>query len=166
RVVSLGVLLSSPTQHLDEWTDRARRAAQQASFLGDLVKRHACTSIAAEAISCGGPPSARFSMGTSLCLSWGVLAGIAHCMGLSLLEVPPKVWQHAVVPDAVKGKKVDYEIVFGRLKTFVEGQAYVALHTIKRSQQNHALDAVGVGVFAALARATTITLGPTEAAHA
>jgi hypothetical protein len=160
-VVNLGVLVSSPTQHLDEWTDRARRAAQLASFLGDLAKRYDCKAIAAEAISCGGPPSARFSMGTSLCLSWGVLAGIAHCMSIELLEVPPKVWQHAICPE-VEGK-VNYDTIFAKLKAFVEGQASVALWSIKRALQNHALDAVGVGVFAALSHAVRID-APSEAA--
>jgi hypothetical protein len=163
RVINLGVLVSSPKQHLDEWTDRSRRAAQQASFLGDLVIRYGCGAIAAEAISCGGPPKARFGMGTSLCLSWGVLAGIAHCNGIELYEVPPKVWQHAICPE-VEGK-VNYEVIFAKLKAFVEGQASVALWSIKKGLQNHALDAVGVGVFAALSHATRITASQ-EVTHA
>jgi Holliday junction resolvasome RuvABC endonuclease subunit len=163
KVVTLGVLVSSPKQHLDEWTDRSRRTAQQASFLGDIAKRHECTAIAAEAISCGGPPSARFSMGTSLCLSWGVLAGIAHCMAIPLFEVPPKSWQHAIVPE-VAGR-IDYDAVFAKLSGFVEQQASVALWSIKKGLRNHALDAVGVGLFAAFSSAMRIS-APTEVSHA
>ncbi len=154
RVVSLGVLTSSPAEGVDEWTDRARRISDQAGFLADLCKRHGVRTIAAEAISCGGPPSARFSMGTSLCLSWGVLVGIACSMRIDLDEVTPKQWQHAVCPDVVK---IEYELVFAQLTRFVEGQAAQALWSIKPKLRNHALDAVGVGVFAAIKQATRVT---------
>ncbi len=153
RVIDLGVLTSSPTQGVDEHTDRARRAAVQAGLIADLADKHDCTVIAAEAMSFGGPPKARHAMAVSLSLCWGVLAGIANGMGIGLLEVSPKQWQHAITPGVTK---INYDNVFEQLRAFVDGQATVALHAIKKQLRNHALDAVGVGVFAALLPAVRI----------
>ncbi len=147
RVVDLGVLVSKPTPHVDEWTDRTRRASRQAKVLGDLIEKYDCDTIAAEAVSCGGPPCARFSMGTSLCLSWGVLLGLAEGMDAHVFEVTPKQWQHAITPHAAK---IDYDEIFGRITAFVDRQAGDQLRSITKALRNHALDAVGVGVFTAL----------------
>lgn len=155
RVIALGVLESEPDRRVDEWTDRARRAALQAAFVADLVERFDCDTIAVEAVSCGGPPKARFMMGTALCLSWGVLVGIAEVMELELVEVAPKQWQHAIAPEYV-GRKINYTELFLRLEAFVEAQQVAHLTSINRSMRNHALDAVGVGIFAALSDAVRI----------
>lgn len=159
RVVAVGVLTSDHDPLVDEWTDRVQRVSRQAAKLAEVAKLYSARSIAAEAISCGGPPSARFSMGTSLCLSWGVLAGIACTLRIDLAEVAPKMWQHAVCPGV---EKIDYGEVFKLLSTFVESHAAKSLWSIRPGLRNHALDAVGVGVYAALRDVTRISQ-PTEA---
>ncbi len=99
-------------------------------------------------------------MAISLGLSWGVIAGLAVGTGAELLEIPPKRWQHAVAPDAAK---IDYEVVFKKLSEFVAGAAADQLAVIKPRHRNHALDACGIGVFAALMpdATTRITRGST-----
>lgn len=146
HVVELGVLTSKPSG-ADESTDRARRTVRQVATLCGIARRYEVTAIAAEAMSFGGHPKARFNMAVALCLSWGAIAGLAHALNVDLLEVQPKQWQHAILPDVVG--KVDYAEVFKALSRFVEGQA-CHLQSIKQSDRNHALDAVGVGVYAAL----------------
>lgn len=147
RVLALGVLLSQPDAKLDESTDRARRASVQAIALRQVARSTGCTTIAAEAMSFGGPPNARFAMAVSLGLSWGVIAGLAVATGAELLEIPPKRWQHAIDPEATT---IDYEVVFRKLSEFVAGAASTQLAAIKERHRNHAIDACGIGVFAAL----------------
>lgn len=151
QVLALGVLLSEPDRQLDDSTDRARRIAVQAEAIRTCALAQGCTSIAAEAMSFGGSPKARFSMAISLGLSWGAIAGVATALALELREVPPKVWQHAVAGvDATSKTKVDYEVVFAKLARFVRGEARRDLARIAKRHRNHALDAAGVGVFTAL----------------
>ena len=154
RVLALGVLLSDRDPELDESTDRARRVADQARGILALARSTSgvgaerVTAIAAEAMSFGGAPGARFAMAISLGLSWGALAGVATALDLPLVEIPPKRWQRAIVPDA--GKRVDYDQVFAKLDKFVRGAAAEQLAAIPMRHRNHALDACGIGVFAAL----------------
>ncbi len=144
RVRELGTLTSEPTPGVIDSTDRARRAVRQAATLYEIGRRHRCTAIAAEAMSFGGPPKARHAMAIALCLSWGAIAGLAAALDIDLLEVTPKSWQHAILPGVTK---IDYDAVFAALSAFV-GEA--ELNAIPASLRNHALDAVGVGVYAAL----------------
>ena len=156
RVIALGLLLSECDSALDKSTDRCRRIADQAQAVVALARTTAgderVTAIAAEAMSIAGGP-ARYAMAISLGLSWGALAGVATALGKQLVEVPPKVWQRAIVPDA--GKRVDYDQVFAKLDKFVRGAAAEQLAAIPMRHRNHALDACGIGVFAALRMSET-----------
>ena len=154
-IVDLGVLLQSPDTTVDESTDRARRAANQAELLVDVAQRHGCSAIAAEAMSFGGPPAARFHMAISVGLSWGVVTGVAHTLGLALYSVAPKLWQRAVVPDGPK--RLLYAQVEATLTAYAKRhiKAEVSLAMIAKGNRNHALDAGGVGLF--------VTLRPTQA---
>lgn len=148
RVLELGTLLSEPDPDVDDSTDRARRAWVQGHALGIVARRHGCSVVAAEAMSFGGPPKARFAMAVSLGLSWGVLASLAVAIGAELLEVPPKKWQRAVDPNC--GKKVDYKVVFAKLSDFISGDPRAQLYAIAERHRNHAIDAVAIGLYAAL----------------
>lgn len=164
RVLELGVIASDRDDRFDVTADRARRADRQAEALLELVRRHDCKAIAAESVSIGGPPHVRTTMALSLSLSWGVLVGLARTLGLALYEATPKVWQHAVQPDA--GKKIDYDKLFAAMARYVRGQAAAEqLAALRPSHRNHALDAAGVGLLAALrpSAATTIVKGRSEA---
>ncbi len=147
-VVELGLIYQENDDEIAESTGRALRVWEQARRIAVVARRHGCTKIAAEAMSFGGPPNARFAMAISLGLSWGSLAALAVMLDADLCEVGPKVWQRAIDPHA-KGK-VDYPKVFAALGAFVTGPAATDLERITPSMRNHALDAVGVGVFAAL----------------
>lgn len=147
RVIDLGVLLSNPSG-CDEHIDRARRIQKQGAALREQAVGHGCSIIAAEAMSFGGAPKARFQMAVSLGLSWGGIAAIATSLGCLLYSVPPKVWEHAAQPDA--GKKINYARLEAALSAFVTQHAAVALQMIAKSKRNHALDAVGIGLLVAL----------------
>lgn len=163
QVVALGVILSERAAHRDESTDRAMRIRAQSVELGAIAARHAVTAIAAEAMSFGGSPKARFRMAISLGLSWGSLAALSGALGVELLEVPPKTWQHAIVPQTKR--RVNYDVVFRQLRTFVQQQCPADLVVIRKSDQNHALDATGVALFAALRPRETVRVwaGPPRA---
>ena len=155
RVIALGLLLSQCDSALDKSTDRCRRIADQAQAIVALARTTAgderITAIAAEAMSIAGGP-ARYAMAISLGLSWGAIAGVATALGKQLVEVPPKVWQHAITPGA---GKIDYGAVEKRLSAFVRGAAAAQLAAIPMRHRNHALDACGIGVFAALRMSET-----------
>lgn len=158
RVRGLGVLTSSPSSGIDESTDRARRAWDQAHALGSLYRANGCTALAAEAMSFGGPPKARFAMAIALGLSWGALAALARELGAPLYEVTPKEWQHAVDPEI--GEKIDYDRLYRRLARFVSSMVASQLTAIVPNLRNHAIDAVGVGLYTAFTpRLTTIAKG-------
>jgi hypothetical protein len=153
KVAALGLIHQDRNPKLDESTCRARRLRHQATALYEIAIAHGCTAIAAEAMSFGGPPKARFSMAISIGLSWGGLAGVAAALELELYEVPPKLWQHAVLDLDIGARcKVDYDDVFRTLSDFVQRgtAAWSQLSALRGSRRNHALDAVGVGVFTAL----------------
>lgn len=147
RVVELGTLTSKADDAVDSSTDRARRSRRQFATLWEIAMRHDVKAIAAEAMSFGGHPASRFKQAVSLCLSWGCIVGLAHAFSVPLYEVPPKRWQRAILP-GVQGK-LDYDELFEALSQFVSGQTST-LSAIPRSLRNHALDAVGVGLYAAL----------------
>ncbi len=150
RVLDIGIILSEPDPKLDDSTDRARRAFAQALALHAIAVEWKCTVIAAEAMSFGGPPNARFSMALCLGLSWGVLVMLAVSLYVEILEVTPKEWQHAVTG---KAEKVEYEEVFTALHAYVSGmnpEVVKKLLAIPRGKRNHPLDSVGVGVHTAL----------------
>jgi Holliday junction resolvasome RuvABC endonuclease subunit len=150
RVSNLGVIITERDSVVSEATDRARRAAHQGAVLAELVHRYNCGAIACEAMSFGGPPSARYHMAISVGLSWGVVTGIARTTGIALYSVPPKLWQRAVQPEAKK--KIDYPKLEAALAAYVDEHAMLALAVITKSHRNHPLDAVGIGLFVALRR--------------
>ena len=147
RVVTLGVIEILPRSGADEHTDRVQRASLQAKQLADLMESHDVTTVAAEGISLGGPPQARTTMAVCLGLCWGVINGLAEAFGADVLEVRPKQWQHAIMPGL---DKINYDHLFKRIEAFAGKQAFVAFNIIRKSLRNHALDAVGVGIYAAL----------------
>jgi hypothetical protein len=151
-IVDIGVVISPRKPKVDITTDRARRVAKQSAVLREVALRYGVTTIAAEAVSLGGPPKARLSMGMCLSLCWGSLVSLALGCGATLLEVRPKLWQSAIQDDT---EKIDYDSLFAALTNYIhatpgDSKAAEQLSAIAESHRNHAIDGAGVGVFAAL----------------
>lgn len=148
-VHELGVMLSESNPKLGKHADRQLRLEEQATRLDNLMRRwqQYLTGIVAEELSFNVK---RHTQVVSLCLSWGGIVGLARKYSVAIRSVPPKTWQRAVAPAAVKGKAIDYEIVFELLSKYVGEQCRIQLVAIAPRHQNHSLDAVGVGVFAAM----------------
>lgn len=150
RVKALGQLHQERHPELVKSECRALRATRQADLLAGVARRHRCTHFVAEAMSFS---ARRFTMAVGLSLSWGVLIGVAIALGLAVLAVPPKLWQHAVLGRGAKDRKaVNYDEVLRALTDFIGRSCPAAeqLAAIKPRLRNHALDAVGTGVFAVL----------------
>lgn len=130
-------------------TDRATRVHAHARLWRDLIARHRLTAIAAEAASFN---PRRFNMAVALCMSIGAMTGAAAVLGLELFELPPKRWQYAVLGRKPSDRSaVDYDEMFRRLRAFGHhGRATEQLAAIPAGRRTHALDASGVGVFAAV----------------
>lgn len=146
-IVELGVLVADRDEAYDVSTDRVQRADLQAHFLGMLALRYSVTTIAAEGVTLGGPVHVKLAMSVGLHLSWGVLTTLARERGLDLIEVMPKVWQHAVQPGR---KKIHYPSLEAEMAKHVGPQVGAQLLAIPPSERNHALDACGIGMLAAL----------------
>lgn len=149
-VHELGVLLSeSNAKKLGKQVDRVLRLEQQAAALATVIDRWSeyMTAIVAESLSFN---VRRHTQVVSLCLSWGVIVGLARSRGLAVRQIQPKVWQAAVAPSAITDKAIDYDVVFRELAAYVGEQCRAQLFAIAGRARNHALDAVGVGVFAAM----------------
>jgi Holliday junction resolvasome RuvABC endonuclease subunit len=147
RVLDLDVFLSSPTEGVEKSTDRARRIRDLSKALLEVIRAYGCTAIAAEQMLFHGKLNAVVSQ----LLPWGALLGIAEVLDLELYEVPAKTWQPAML-----GRKVSYEQLEKKLARFVKGQAEAKLLSITPSKRTHALDSVGVGLYATLAKPTAI----------
>jgi Holliday junction resolvasome RuvABC endonuclease subunit len=145
-VLELGTITSKPHPGVAQTTDNARRITRAFDTLERVARTHGVITIAAEAVSLGGPPKARLSMATTLNLFWGAAIGLARQLNTDLLEVTPKEWQHAVLG---RTDKVAYDELFAALSVYVSGQTHM-LNAIPQGERNHALDAVGVGLYAAL----------------
>lgn len=146
-VVELGVFVSERENAYDISTDRIQRLDRLACTLGAVADRHSITAIAAEGITLGGPPHIKLAMAPALFLSWGVLTELARSRGVPLFEVMPKVWQHAIQPGT---KKINYDKLEKAMAAHVGPQVGAQLALINKSLRTHALDACGVGMFAAL----------------
>lgn len=149
-VVACGVLIAKPDPKLSKHADRERRAEAQAELLVRLARAHAVTMLAAEEMSFAPRGSAAAKIGIGL--SWGNLIGIARALELRRVTIPPKTWQRAIVPARSGEKKsaaIDYACVCRELAVFVDAHA-TGLDRVAESQKNHALDACGIGVVAAL----------------
>jgi Holliday junction resolvasome RuvABC endonuclease subunit len=145
RVVDVGLLEPELDGAIGRSTDRARRIAAHGREFVAVIERHGCTAIAAEQMLCHG--TMRAVVPQVLC--WGDLIGIAVARGLALYEVVAKDWQHAI---ADAGGAVDYELVTRRIAALVVDQVGEQLAVIAPRKRTHVYDAIGVGLYAALAR--------------
>ncbi len=149
EVIACDALIQEVDDDLTKHSDRERRAATQAELLGELVRTHKVFTLAAEEMSFAPRGSAASKIGIGL--SWGVLIGIASAYALVRRTIPPKTWQRAVVPPMPGEKRsaaIDYERVYRELRRYVDCDRLLA--DVCESHRNHALDACGVGVYAAL----------------
>ena len=145
RVLALGVIHQERDPTIPVSCDRARRACRIARSLVGTIEQYDCGVIAAEAMLFHGAKNAI----ASLSLAWGSLSAIAVLLQRRLFEVPPKRWQHAVAGDA-KARKIHYPSLELALDGYVRSQAEAAFSTIPEAQRNHALDATGIAMYAAL----------------
>lgn len=146
RLIALGVFTSDPDKAIAKSTDRARRVAALGAELASVRDAHVCTAIAAESMLCYGAPNAVIPQ----VLVWGMLTRLAAEIGVGLVEVIAKDWQHAVTPGV---KKIDYD----KVKRALAVLAGRRLELIPKDLRTHALDAVGIGAFAALRSPKRIT---------
>lgn len=147
-VLELGTLHQPRIAKLDKATCRAVRVGKQAELLLEVARRHRVAAIAAEEMSFAGN---KFNMVLSVGLSFGCVRAVAAALGVPLLVVPPKLWQCAVLGREPGDRSaVDYDEVYGRLGSYVEGRAAEQLAAIPAGQRNHAADAACVSVFVAL----------------
>lgn len=146
-VVALGELHQLPRTREGVHADRLRRLHQQAILLHGLVTAYGVTMIVAEEPSFAKPTPAVVASAMGC---WGVVLGVAAAHVLPMpSRVAPKAWQRAVLN--IDGGACDYAIVEQKLAAYVVGEARDRLLAIPRSRRNHPLDAVGIGVYAALA---------------
>ena len=139
-VKGLGCLVTEIDRGLRRSTDRARRAGELCRALGALISTWGVSSLALESPLLHGNPNAAAAQ----VLIWGAAVTLAVERRLPLVEVVAKGWQRAILPG--KGK-VPYEQVKARLASYVPAEL---LGNVPAGVQTHALDAVGVGVYAAL----------------
>lgn len=156
RVIDLGILESKPDKAIAKSTDRGRRTATLVLKLRGIVQQHQCTAIAAEAMLFHGMINAV----TSLLLPWGAIVGLAVCEGIDLIEVEPKEWQHAVLGS---NAAVDYQRLSNMLAIYAGDQVGVRMRTIAESKHTHVLDAVGVGLYAALTKRNAVRVHRADA---
>jgi Holliday junction resolvasome RuvABC endonuclease subunit len=155
-VLACGVLIQKPrAKELGVLVDRKRRASNQADLLARILREYRIGTIAVEEMSFAPRSSANAKIGIGL--SWGLVLGAAHARGAAHVVIPPKTWQRAIVP-ADLGEKdrdaIDYARVYAALAAYVDHRA-TGLDQIAKGQRNHALDAVGIGVYAALRLASS-----------
>ncbi len=148
RVVDLGVWTSEPNAALGKSTDRARRIGRLGLEIGRLYRLHGVTMLAAEqALSFG-----RTSGLIGQAMVWGALVMLAAEHRCDVREVTAKQWQRAIVP-GIKGK-MDYPFIAQALARYIgDGM----LKNIDPDLRTHALDAVGVGLFASLRPTTRVS---------
>lgn len=139
RVVELGVITTEHDSTIAKSTDRARRMAVVARGLHELVQTYAVRTVAAEAMLLFGNVAAA----TAQSLCWGTLIAVAERHGCEILEVVARDWQRAVLPGE---GRIKYEGVKDKLAKFVGARVL----RFPKDLQTHALDAVGVAVYASL----------------
>jgi Holliday junction resolvasome RuvABC endonuclease subunit len=145
RVVDLGVWTSEKDPGLDKSTDRARRVHALSLVLVGLHRQHGCTVIAGEGALSHGTVHAVIPQA----MVWGGLSMLAACSGSDLVEVLAKQWQHAILPDADK-------ITYAQVERALSRHIGHRLAHVAESLHNHALDAVGVGLYTALRKVTRV----------
>lgn len=151
RVVDCGVLISKPKPKLTKAADRVRRANDQALLLRGLARQRSMSMLVAETMSFAPRSSAAAKIGIGL--SWGVVLGVAAMLEVEVRDVPPKTWQRAIVPSAVgeaDSSAIDYDRVFAAISGYLDSAGAFGLESLSEANRTHALDAVGIGVYAAL----------------
>ncbi len=152
RVLACGLIITEKDKRksTERSTDRARRMVTVARTIAQMARDHSCTTIAAEqALGHGAAAAVAANL-----LPWGALVGIAVMLGVELVEVPAKQWQHAVMPECTG--KIDYDRLAQLLHRFTRGQAAAGLLEVPKRLRTHVVDAVGVGLFASLRETTRI----------
>lgn len=150
-VVDVGLLESDRDPAPPKSADFGRRVAGQGRELRAVIARHGCTAIACEQALYHGPTNAVVPQ----VLGWGLVIGLAVELELELYEVTAKDWQRAML-DVGEEERVDYDLVVKQLAKFVAGQVADVIAAIAPSKRGHVYDAVGVGVYTALARPVRI----------
>lgn len=153
-VHDLGVVTSeSSAKKLGKHRDRRERLRLQARALDAVMRRwgaRGLLTLVAEEMSF---KRGKLTQIISMALSWGDLVGLAVAHGAADRAIPPKTWQRALFdPDelAAMGTSTDYARVEAKLSEYATEQCRDKLAAIARSKRNHALDAIGVGVYAAM----------------
>ncbi|MGE0547604.1 MAG: crossover junction endodeoxyribonuclease RuvC [Kofleriaceae bacterium] len=157
RVIDVGLLQSEPDRAIAKSTDRARRIARATTELKCIAEQHQCDTIAAESMLAHGAAAA---IAANL-LPWGALVALSVCIGVDLVEVTAKRWQHAVL--GIDKGKVDYGALAKCLERFAANQLGPRLQQIPKNKHTHVLDAIGVGLYAALTRAHAVRVYRPEA---
>lgn len=151
QVVDFGVATTEVIEGVHKTVGNARRIAEVGRVLAIQRDAYRCTTIAAEQMLSFGVVHAVVPQ--ALC--WGVLAHLAEQRGVELLEVVAKEWQEAVSPGLSKLKKAKrYPLVEAEVSAFVGAR----LLRIDISLRTHVVDAIAVGLFAALRRAQCRTV--------
>ena len=95
-------------------------------------------------------------------IAWGAIAAAAAARGVPLYAVRPQVWEHACHGDGQGKGRVPYELVLARLTAYAARcstpDARAALEAIPRGLRGHALDALGVALWARARAATAPTV--------
>lgn len=149
RLVELGVITTDPSP-IERSTDRSRRIATVSREIEKLQLRHNAIMIAAEQPL--GFGSVHAILPQALCFGALVMLAVSH--DIDLAEVRAKEWQPAVIGKA-EAEKVNYKHVARELGVFI-GEP---LTTIKPELRTHAIDAVGIALFAALRPVTLVHRG-------
>lgn len=150
RVLEVGVITTAANPAIDQRTDRARRIATVSRELRRVAERHGPTMVAAEQALGHGNINA--VMPQVLC--WGAVAALATEADVDLAEVTAKEWQHDVMGLGERGK-VDYDKLAKRVAAFIGAP----LLAIEPKQRTHAIDGVGIALYAALRPVTLVWRG-------
>jgi len=154
-----GVLIQKPDPKIGVHADRQRRAANQGALITRLMSEYYFATFAIEEPSFAPRSSASAKIGIGM--SWGLAQGLAASINAALHVLPPKLWQRAIVP-AEPGENpraaIPYERVAAALDAYVDLRE-TGLDRIAKGQRNHAMDAIGIGVYAALRPVTPIAKG-------
>lgn len=143
-VLALGELHQRPDNRKGVHAERLRRGETQARLLHGLVGAYDVGRIVAEEPSFAKPTPACVA---SCMLPWGAILGVAACHGLASPDrIPPKTWQRAVLGL----EEGDYAVIEAKLAAYLVGKPLEQLLAIPRGRRSHPLDAVGIGVYAAL----------------
>lgn len=149
RLVSFGVITTERNAEISAITDRARRIADVANQLRVLRNVHAVDVIAAEQPLGFGTIHAVLPQ--AMCFA--AIISLAVETDIDCAEIPAKDWQHAVQSDMPK--KIDY----ARLKADLAEYTGPRIDAIAADLQTHALDAIGIALFAALRPVTLVWRG-------